>query len=323
MGYPWKNWHQQVSYDWTRPPGSWFAYKPRWSNPTTDMPQRTNLVTDRVTASVPMQWPVEYHGAPIDVTVRQTPWQGSVGGKPVQHVDKMKMRRFMVDNKYGGELFRNGMSQGLTKAGEQWEVMVPRPVREAQDGWAVEGYPNMLNDGDRHWYGLEDDGTAHECIWLGIGTDTMLDYCRFAPDGTLLDGVVKHGRVGVVKGNVSWLSLAWNAGDAPHRLGLVFHNLAREGVNGAASDGTRDDWTQPAYGQVFRLSAEVYNRLSLNADAEQQAFLDSARHHGFMPYDVGGATWKAGVGMVAGAQHTRSTVSDLELSVTDLELVVT
>lgn len=329
MGYLWANWFQQISYDWS---GflSLFAYKPRWTNPTSDMPKRTNLNTEPVSSSVPMNWPAEYQGSTLNLSVGQNVWQGSVphAGQPVQRVDKSKTRTFWIDQKYGGEVIIDGVSQGYKKAGERWSVEVPRPVREAQDGWAVEGYPNAGNRGDRHWFGLEDDGTAHECIWLGIGTDTMLDYCKYAPDGSLLTGSKSAaGFAGVVKGCISWLSVAWNAGDKPHRLGMGMSNLARLGVNGVPSDGTRDDWTEPAYGQVFRLAPEVYNRLSATADEEQQNFLDSLFYYGIMPYDVGGAAmgtvkYGGGVGMVAGAQHKDSSVGKLEIKFTDLELAI-
>lgn len=336
MGYFWKNWHQEVSYNWT---GfmSLFAYRPKWTNPTSDMPNRTNLASlGIVTDSEPVDWPEEYQGGRINTAVRQKVWMGSVGGIPVQRVDPMRVRRFTIINRWGGYLVRDGVDQGYLNSGQTWEVDVPVPVRLAEDGWAVEAYPNAGNDGDRHWYGVEDNGTHHEAIWIvtdehfalgrwsGSG-NTMLDYCKYAPDGTLLTGVSSRtGYAGVVKGCVSWLSLAWQRGDSPHLLGMAMNNLARDGYNGAPSDGDRDDWEHPAYGRHYRLSPEAYTRLSVNADSEQQTFLDAIFHYGIIPYDRGGATSStlgAGVGMVAGAQHVGSTLPQLDIKVSDLELV--
>lgn len=329
MGYGWTNWHQQTSYDWK----GWaknFAYKPRWSNPHSDVPDTRYVNTDTVSDSRPMKWPEEYRGLSLwfGPVGQDSVWRGSLlgAGMPVQRVDKKYSRMFTIDNRYGGDLYRDGKLVGKIPAGEKWDVLVPQPVRLHEDGWAVEGYPNLLNKGDRHWYGVEDDGTAHESIWILAkehgGNNTMLDYCKFAPDGTLLTGVSRNGKAGVVKGNVPWTSLAWNRDDAPHRLGAAFHNLAVVGMNGAASDGTRADWTFPAYGQLFRLSPRVYELLSKNANEEQQAFLDSLFLHGVMPFDTGGNSWGAGTAMIAGSQHKGSTIADMDILITDLELVI-
>lgn len=333
MSYGWANWHQQVSYGWK----GWFAYKPRWTNPRSDAIGPRHICTDTVTSSKPIEWPVEYRDVALWAgPVGQTSiWQGTLlgAGQPVQRVDRMHLREFVIDNRYGGDLWRDGKFIEHLSAGQQWEAYIPEPVRLRQDGWAVEGYPNALNKGDRHWYGVEDDGTCHEAIWTvalehiagtvfsGLKGDTMADYCCYAPDGSLLTGIMKGSHVGVVKGNVQWTSLAWNRGDPPHRLGAVFHDLALVAMNAAASDGTRADWTFPAYGQLFRLSSEVYNRLSANADDEQQSFLDSLHNHGVMPYDTGGNDWGASISIVAGAQHVGSTIGDLSIQITDLELV--
>lgn len=330
MGYPWENWHQQISYDW-KGFMKLFAYKPRWENPVCDVPPGLRRLNTEIAGdSQPVEWPAELSNLTVDIgPPRQKPYQGSVGGQPIQMVSRKKMRLFTIDNKWGGVLVRDGEIVGETKAGERYEILVPRPIREDQDGWAVQGYPNMLNTGDRHWYGIEEDGTAHECIWLGIGTDTMSTYCRYAPDGSLLDGIVdSRGTYGVVKGNVQWTSIAWNRGDPPHRLGLAFYNLAASDIPGF-SDGDNEEWTTPAYGQLYRLSERAYDRMMETADEEQQDLLVSGRFNGFMPFDRGGSKMGGGMALVSGSQwgiggqwDKPSTLEDLDIRFSDLELVI-
>lgn len=307
--YTW-TWWESVTYDWpdwTRP---WLA-PPRWRNPTCDVTTR-RVDETRVTASEPRQWPVELAGLNLTCDPpRQTPWQGSVGGGPIQTVDPTMTRRFTIDNKWGGNLYRDGQLVGRYGPGERWQVDVPMPVR---NGWAVEGYPNALNQGDRHWFGIEPDGTAHECIWLGLNnTPTMLNYCKYAPDGTLLTGMPG----GVVKGGQQWTRLAWDRFDEPHRLGIVFHNLG-----GGDGTGPPALWDFPRYGQTFRLSTAEYRRqLSLGVDPEQLAFLNALHFHGAEAYDRGGQRWHGSIGMVAGAQWLGSKLGELQIPLSSLELV--
>lgn len=134
----------------------------------------------------------------------------------------------------------------------------------------------------------------------------------------------------VVKGNLPFSRIALGRGDAPHRMGLVFKELGTvrddtvsDGIvrSGAGSDGQRADFTYPRYGQWFRLSSEAYQRLSADADFEQQWVLDAAREYGFVPYDRGGYGWAPKVGMIAGADWAGSTVGDLRIRTRDLERV--
>lgn len=343
MGYFWESKLQETSYRWTGLMSK-IAYRPRWTNPASDIPQRTNLRKGVIVSSEPIDWPKEYHGGKINTATAQKVWMGSVGGGiPAQRVDASKSRLFRITNKYGGELYKDGVKLGYRKAGKAWDVLVPEPVRLKEDGWAVEGYPNAANNGDRHWYGVEDNGITHEMIWTvaeehykvsGLTAfkpnppNTASNYCRYSPTGELLDGV-KHknsGAYGVVKGNISWLSVAWNAHDEPHTLGIVWNELANVGLNGESSDGLRSDWTHPAYGGHYRLSQEGYSRLIETATPEQKNFLDAARFYGFITYDRGGtfdysAPLGAGIAKVAGAQHVDLGLDVLDLLVTDLELV--
>lgn len=345
MGYFWKNKHQEVSYNWK---GflALFKFRPPWKNPKTDMHKRANIRDDEVvTASVPVQFPSEFDGGAIETSISQTVWAGSVnGGKPVQAVDPTKTRRFRINNKYTRTLIIDGEDQGVIRSGEHFYVDVPEPVRLKQDGWAVEGYPNAAAGGDRHWYGIEPDGTTHEMIWItareqyrasGLEAfmpgepDTAAKYCKYAPDGTMLTGLFSGDReIGVVKGNLSWLSLAWNAGDEPHLLGATFNELALRGHDGAHSDGSMEEWEHPAYGRHYRITDALFNRLmDQAATQDEKNFYLSLRVYGFIPYDRGGnydlqeAPMGGSFGIVGGAQHVGTGLESLKIPLDEIELV--
>ncbi len=326
MGYQWTQ-HQAQTYTWT---GFWFwlfGAKPRWTNPTSDVQPGTRfLKKGNVQSSIKVQWPAELKDLSLGLEVKQKPWQGTVsGGKPVQMVSDTKTKGFSVDNIYGGLRYKDGVPFKDYKAGERYTVSIPVPLR---DGWGIEGYPNASNTGDRHWYGIEADGTAHEVIWMGIGTPTVLNYTKYAPDGSLLDGIMTTDEMGTyprgaVKGHQQWTSLAWNKGDEPHVLGIVFKALGNNPVNG---DGDSPEpyasWALPAYGQTYRLSEAEYDRqMALGPDQEQANFLSSLRFHGVESYDQGKQTWHGSIGMIAGAQQANNTVANLDIPISELELV--
>lgn len=345
MGYFWENKHQEISHDWK---GflALFKFRPEWKNPKTDMYKRTNIADHYVVSdSVPVDFPKEFEGGHIKTSISQTVWAGSVnGGSPVQAVDPTKTRRFRINNQYTRDLIVDGEELGQIKSGEHFYVDVPEPVRLKQDGWAIEGYPNAANLGDRHWYGIEKDGTTHEMIWCttaehyrdaGLGAftpaepNTAIKYCKYAPDGTMVTGVLNGGKpMGVVKGDISWLSIAWNAGDEPHLLGCAFNELALLGFDGAGSDGSMEDWDHPAYGRHYRITEALYNELMAKATtADERSFALSLRIYGFIPYDRGGhydlakGPMNGGFGIVAGAQHVGTGLEALKIPVDELELV--
>lgn len=345
MGYFWKNKHQEISYKWK---GflALLKFRPSWKNPETDMYERTNLANNYIVSdSVPVKFPAEFSGGTINTSISQTVWDGSVhGGKPVQAVDPNKTRRFRINNEYTRELIVDGESKGEIGAGEHFYVDVPEPVRLKEDGWAVEGYPNVGNGGDRHWYGIEPDGTTHEMIWIttseqykasGLGAfappepNTAAKYCKYSPDGTMLTGLRSGDlEIGVVKGNLSWLSIAWNAGDEPHLLGASFNELALHGHNGARSDGSMEEWEHPAYGRHYRISEKLFNDLRVDAKTDDEYnFYLSLRVYGFIPYDRGGTydpqkgPMEGRFGIVAGSQHVGTGLEALEIPIDELELV--
>lgn len=302
------------------------GYKP-WTNPFTDVGDERQLDLTLVGDSVEIEWPEEVRDWPVDFSPpAQRPYKGSVGGGiPVQKVDPSKTRRIRVYNQWSGTLVENDIDTG-TDPGENYYVDVPVPE---SGEWAVQGYPNELATGDRHWYGVEPDGTAHEMISFWPTDWSCHHYAKYAPDGTILHRVDPGGSV--VKGNVRWTGIALNRGDKPHRLGLVFKQLGKE-VDHSVPDGNlrfgqpgsdgEQDWAYPRYGQWYRLSLNAYQRLSAKANAEQQTVLDSAFHFGFIPYDRGGYGDKANVGMIAGAQWVGSTLDEIDMKLSDLELVI-
>lgn len=312
--YVWTAW-ESLTYEWT---GLLRALAgPKWRNPVCDVTDRY-VCKDTVSESVKMSWPDELKDLRMGCDIpSQVPWQGSVGGQPVQMVNPTKYKTFTVDNVYGGTRIVAGEPDRYYKPGEKYKVKIPVPVTGE---WAVQGYPNGKNDGDRHWYGIEPDGTAHEVIWLGIGTPTVASYNKWSPKGERLDSIPRKGSV--VKGDIQWTAHAWNRFDEPHRLGIVFYNFGNSPEGWGDGTGEPAKWTFPAYGQILRLSEECYDRLSENADWEQQAFLDSCRYHGIVPFDRGKKEWHGTIAMVSGAQHVGSTIPQLNIPLSELELVV-
>ena len=322
MQYIW-TWWQSVTYGWTGLMQQWFGAKPRWENPPADYIRETrHLDKTMVADSKPVVWPTEYRDLRLGLgPVRQTPWAGSVGGKPVQLVAGAMSRPIKVQNWYGGPRYVDGDLVKNYAPGEAYHVTVPGPVRY---GWAVEGYPDGLNQGDRHWYGLEADGTAHEMIGFWQTDWSCVHYRKYDPDGNMIDGI-PDGRGATVKGNVQWTSLAWDVGDKPHRLGLVFRWLGKHPTEGwtDAPEPWASKFDNPAYGKVYRLSREEYDRqMSLGPNEEQKSFLDSLRFYGAIPYDQGGYDWHGSIGLIAGSQQAQSTISELDIPLSALEEAV-
>lgn len=315
--YLWQNWHQQISYDWQGWVWDWFGFKPRWTNPTCDVKNR-HVDKTLVGSSEPREWPSELRDLNLAFgPVAQKPMMGSVPGSvPMQMVDPNKTTTVTVGNNWGGWRFKNGVKTEWLPAGTTYDVIIPTPMN---NGLAHEGYPNHGSQGDRHWYGIEPDGTAHECIWMQWGPNwwdhaRCLHYMKYDPQGNMIDGIPGGGNI--VKGGIQWTAHAWNRYDEPHRLGCVIHNMG-------GGDGWGDpyNWDFPRYGQVFRLSEDRYKELYPSADEEQRRFLDSLRHYGVVPFDTGGNGWFVAIAEVGGAQWVGSTLGELDIPVSDLELV--
>lgn len=309
--YVW-TWAQQISHDWP----DWFRKLfgiQRWENPRCDVADR-HLCVDEVMSSIPIEWPTEWANVRVSTNApRQTPWQGSVQGSCVQMVNPDVTKTFTVRNEYGGTLFENGDKVRFYNAGETYDVEIPVPIR---NGWGLEGYPNGGNLGDRHWFGIEPDGTAHEVIWINVPAGTVASYTKWSPDGKLAHGVLPGGTV--VKGGIQWTAHGWNRWDRPHRLGLVFSNLS-------GGDGDLDV-PHPSYRNIYRLSEEAYyNHLKeARGDGELRNLLDSMRIYGMVPYDRGGDgnAKRCTIGTFAGAQMVGSSMGKLNVQLKDLELVV-
>lgn len=330
MGYLWDSWWQSATYSWTGWTWQLFGYKPRWRNPTCDVPpgmitKNTQLAEG---VSTKIEWPEEYRDLSIGTgPVGQTNvWQGTLSGagKPVQLVDPDNTVVMKMDNKNGGTwLKQTGEVVELPPTNVFYTglpVNIPRPLH---DGWGIEGYPNGANTGDRHWYGVDPNtGTVWEAIQFFPELGTVGTLMVYDNQGNVIEGFV-DGK-SAIKGGQQWTSLAWNYGDQPHRLGMVFKWLGRHPTEGWTD--SPEPWAtkfkNPAYGRLYRLSEEEYQRqLALNPDSEQKNFLDSLRFYGVEPYDQGGNGWHGTIGFVAGAQQKQSTVPNLDIPISELELI--
>lgn len=330
MSYLWQSWWQEVTYNWYGWIWDWWGYKPRWSNPTCDVPPGT-ITKNTTLAEGPSQkieWPEEYRSLKIGTgPVGQTyVYAGSLAnaGKPVQLVDPNNTVVMLMDNKYGGRwLKRHGEVVDLPGSNVNYRglpVKIPRPLH---NGWGIEGYPNGNNGGDRHWYGVDPEtGTVWEAIQFYPNNGTVGTLMVYDNEGNIIEGFI-DGK-SAVKGGQQWTSLAWNYGDEPHRLGMVFKWLGKHPTEGWTD--SPEPWAtkfeNPAYGRLYRLSDEEYQRqLSLDPDQEQRNFLDSLRFYGAEPYDQGGSGWHGSVAFVAGAQQKKSTVPELDIPIAELEMV--
>lgn len=309
--YIW-TWWEQFTYGWE----GWMRNLagPRWENPRCDVNSR-RLDTTRVVKSLPMEWPRELRNLNLTVdTPTQVPYLGSVSGFPMQMVDPNNLRTFTVRNPWGGVDVGGTSGVYISKP---YTVQIPTPY---QNGWAHEGYPNSGVTLDRHWYGIEPDGTSHEAIWMNEPAGSVEAYARYGPNGEVEHRLDTGGYV--VKGGMSFTPIVWNRHDPPHRLALLVYNLAKKRSDGdGPSDGTAD-WEHPAYGDVYRLSHEMWSLFSVGADLEQKVFLDSLYYHGAAVFDRGGDGIHASIAMVAGSQHVGSTIPKLNIPISALELVV-
>ncbi len=314
MGWSW-SWAESVTYDWpdwTRP---WLA-PPRWTVPRCDVLTRPVDLTE-VLDSEPREWPTELRNLYVTTPPPPVrPWQGSVptGGIPVQRVSRDRPAQLVVSNPWGGTDIATGE---FHPGGHSYTRTIPTPI---SGDWGVEGFPNPLAGSDRHWVGIEADGTCHEAISFRPPTATAPAWCeayvQVAATGVPHHAVFPGGAAwkgGAFRPDFAWSQLAWNRGDQPHRLGMYLYDIG-------GGDGTKD-WTFPAYGQCVRLSEKAFRELSWTADTEQLAFLTALRRHGAELYDRGGAYWHASVGFVAGAQWAGSTLGRLAIPVSALELV--
>ena len=301
--------------DWTR----WFwGVPPRWQPPICDVPERP-LNTRAVVASEPREWPVELRHLDLGIMVPGTvPYEGSVphGGIPVQRVTRAKMTTFTVTNPYGGM----DLATGDTIRG-RYRLDLPTPT---SGQYGHEGYPNpdIWKDVDRHWIGVEDDGTVWETIWMAANAPAgpeVMNVAAWNPDGSPKHVLAPGGAV--FKGQAfhedfRWSAHALNRYDPPHRLGVWLYDLG-------GGDGDQA-WAFPRYGQILRLSTAVYERLYPTANAEQRIVLDSLHTYGATIYDRGGDAkrgWHCSLGMVAGRQWVGSTLANFRIPLAALELV--
>jgi hypothetical protein len=270
---------------------------PEWRLPIGDAVADRFVDTRTVTRSEPFQWAPELADVKVDATPMLDVWDGSVGGLPVQRVPakNRRLKSFREDNPWS----RTSRT-----------VEVPVPV--TGDYW-VEGNPNPAGAWDRHvLLTCPETNEQWELIGVDLARSTCLN-CAYYRDGGLVSGLHSYAGGGVA--GVAQSALLFDSGDPPHRLGLAFNDYV--GHDGAKEPGT--GW--PTCGDVFRLSEPAYERHRKTAKGAAATVVRSAREHGFLVYDRTGATTPfAGIGLVAGAQHSGSTLASLDIRLADLEL---
>lgn len=298
MAYVWTPW-EGMTYRWPEWTRRFGVAPQRWRNPHCDALDRP-LDTTVVQASEVPEWPDGWADAPLLIEAGTEPWEGQAGGIPMQMVDPDRRRPFV--------------REAYWNPGVRQTVEIPVPMR---DSWGHEGYPDPhprwgSADGDRHWIGVEPDGTSHEVFAMYGAQGRVGNYCRWSPDGEIEFSTAPEG--GVNKAGVRYSDKILGPADPPHRLLIVL----------AGRDEDPETWTRfPRVGDVVRLSAEAHARHMATADLQQRLVLDSLHIHGAVCHDhgthlaAGGRVMHVGTGLWAG-----NTLSRLDIRMGDLEEVL-
>ena len=184
---------------------------------------------------------------------------------------------------------------------------MPVPVPVTGDWW-VEGNPAIGGAWDKHVLLVRPEtGESWELIGCTKSVRGCLAFAHYV-DGVLVDGMP------VCAADVSMSAILANRDDPPHRLGIAMDDYA-------GRDGSKL-WGFPRCGDVLRLSPAVAGRLAADSTPEQQVILRSLSEHGARIYDRGGSEPHVSLGLYAGTQWAGSTLSALDVRVSDLELVV-
>lgn len=296
--------HEYTSWQqttvWWAPFWRWLFQVPDWSPATCDVKQRP-LDTTTVGSSRPVEWPEGWAATQVGTnpTADLSYDRMSLSGYPMQRARPDRSERFTLNNTYTGEVR---------------DIYLPGPVSPL--GWWTESMPArdaLGSDGvwDRHWIGVQDDGTTFEAIQLRRSPlRGVLSYGVWSPDGRLIEGRP------VTAGGVAIHRLVYDRFDQPHRLGLAVSNYA-------GADGSKD-WPFPRCGDWVRLSAAALDRVHTSKPtAEVLTFAEMLHTHGAVIFDRGGDGNKPGgaFAFTAGAQWAQRPLQSLSLTFGDLELV--
>lgn len=260
--------------------------------PVSDCPSGRVTVTDEVGASVPVEWPPGWADLRLDMHApagRQVGPSGNMRGWPVQ--------RFAPDARWE--------TWTQIRYGSRTPVQVPLPLDSP--AW-LEGHPLRGGAFDRHLLLVCPElGEAVELIWATPSRRECTGWGRWR-NGKLIEGRA------VCRGGVSLTAHLWHRSDAPHRLAVH--------ISGA-DDRPETHHEHPTTGDVLRLSSEAAIRLlAASTSEEQRRWLMAATTHGLCVVDRNGNDEPHMLlACVAGAQWAGHTLGDLDVRMTDLELV--
>ena len=279
-----------------------FSNRKQWKPQFCDVPDRY-VDTTEVLSSEPVDWPAELANETLHIPAPPSPWDGRamMSGRPLQRVDPEHTVWITERNTYRGATV---------------DRRIPRPI--AKHFW-IEGMPTRGGAHDRHWIGVADDGRTWEIIGLRCGLvfrggkwwrpaigRGCLAVARYVESG------LHHEDRPVIKSGDQVSSLLLNRWDQPHRLAITLTDYAKE----TGSDGTAD-WSFPAVGDWVCLDAA---RVPAGLDLEQQRFANTLVQHGAIIGDRGGHNQ---LSVVPGAQWANTTLSELDLKLSDFRKVST
>jgi hypothetical protein len=291
---------QQTTVQWA-PFWRWLFQVPEWIPAACDVKHRP-VDTTTVGVSRPVEWPAGW----ADTVIHSNPtadltWDKmSLRGYPMQRARPDRSERFQLNNTYTGELR---------------DVYLPGPSGSL--GWWTESMPardaiGSDNVWDRHWIGVQDDGTVFEAIQLRRSpVRGVLGYSVWNADGRLIEGRP------VTAAGIALHRLVYDRFDTPHRLGLAIANYS-------GGDGDKD-WPFPRCGDWVRLSAAALDRVHASKPtAEVLSFAEMLHTHGAVIFDRGGDGNKPGgsFAFTAGAQWAQRPLQALSLTFNDLEVVI-
>lgn len=280
---------QQFTMNWSPWARSLFGVKD-FEPPTSDCPSGRFTVTDEVGASTPIDWPDGWADTRLDMHARgDVGPSGTLRGWPVQRYAPDAVWETWTEWRYGNRR----------------PVKVPAPMDPPR--W-IEGHPLRSGGWDRHWLGVcPERQEAVEIYWTLPGRRECSGYGRWV-DGVLVEGIP------VCRAGVSLTAHLWHRSDQPHRLAVH--------ISGS-DDDPATHFEHPATGDVLRLSSAAAIRLlAASTSEEQRRWVMAATTHGMIVVDRDGKTEPHMLmAPVAGAQWQGHTLGDLDVRMSDLELV--
>jgi hypothetical protein len=227
-------WAQQASIGWPAWLRSLFGIPP-WSCPPADnldgMDRQGGLVRG---ASYTASWPAELATVPIAFGAYRTPWQGTLGGLPVQIVGG-PVESWTSINPWLG----NQVSQA------------PMPTPTAGFRW-INGHPARDGAYDRDWHGWDPaTGWLYETILTNLDRRTVAQWGIWDRAGVLLAGM------SISASGESIARHVLSPTEADHRLSIVLPDYAAgQNVRGGNADGA-GKYLWPRCGDLVRLRPDI------------------------------------------------------------------